>query len=380
MSSFSCPTKVLAGLGSLTELGPQLDLLGAQRSAIVVDRAVVEIGLLDHILTSAGRVPHVAVLPVAPNPDIAAVEEAADAALVAGADTVLAIGGGSALGVGKAVAIRLTNSDVISSYEGVSRFSNAPAPTVAVPTTAGSGSEVSNALVLHEAGRDQEIVIRGPHAEPRLAVLDATVLRGLPDRPMLEAALDALTHAFEALWARGRSLFTDAVAVYAARTIMQLLPHCLAEREPADLQRLLEASCAANIACGNSGLGLVHALSCAPSIRLTHGYQNGVLLPHVAEFNRSVLDVEHRPLLDELADLYAELGVNSRFSVGEISDVEPMLRASRDHPFRLNNARASSDDELRAVLFAAGVPGGEFPERSDQHADQPMPGVNGKEN
>src|SRR5699024_5823252 len=163
---------------------------------------------------------------------------------------------------------------------GQDRAEHPPVPTVAVPTTAGSGSEVSNALVLHELGQTREIVIRGDGYEPVAAVLDATVLRGLPRAPLVFAALDALTHALEALWSRGRSLFTDACALHSASEIIEVLPAAVSGQangtnargeNDETLQRLLEAASLANIACGNSGLALVHALSSSPAVDLPHG-------------------------------------------------------------------------------------------------------------
>ena len=104
--------------------------------------------------------------------------------------------------MGKATAIRLTNDGRIDIYQGVNQVPAPPVPTVAIPTTAGSGSEVSKVLVLHEPGRKDELVVRADGCEPRVAILDGTVLRRLPRDPLLHAGLDALSHAMEAQWAR----------------------------------------------------------------------------------------------------------------------------------------------------------------------------------
>ncbi len=169
------------------------------------------------------------------------------------------------------------------------------------------GGEVSNALTLHDPGVEQILVVRGRGYEPRVALLDATLLQTLPDRPMLEAGLDALSHALEALWAVNASAFTDALAVAAADEICGTLPAALEHRRPSDLQRLLEASALANLACGNAGLGLVHALSSAASVHLAHGYQNAVLLPAVAAFNRPELRPAAAAAADRVERLYQEI-------------------------------------------------------------------------
>ncbi|MFI1164497.1 iron-containing alcohol dehydrogenase family protein [Streptomyces sp. NPDC020801] len=354
---FHVGTTILSGRGSLGHLGDVFTGLDARRIAVVADHGIERVGLLWQILGAAGSLPIAHTALVMPNPDVAAVESIVSSVRRAQCDAVLAIGGGSALGAAKAVAIRLNNPGPITAYEGVDRVPTPPVPTVAVPTTAGSGSEVSNALVLHEPGWPREIIVRGQGCEPRVAILDASVLRGLPRTPMIESAVDALSHAFEALWAKGRSMFTDALAVRAADTIIRVLPRALDERDDTHLQLLLDASSAANLACGNSGLGLVHALSSAPSIPLSHGHQNGALLLPVARFNAQHLDAEYRPLIARAADLFDRIGFAARFTEGELdhTHLAAMLAASSDHPFRSNNIRESTDDDVIAILHEAGV-------------------------
>jgi len=362
---FCVTTQVISGLGSIGQLDDAVLRLGGSRVIVVADAGVGEAGLIDKIVARVSFDP-VGVILVEADPDISVVEDAAAIALAASADLVVAIGGGSALGVGKAVGIRLTNPLPIDSYEGVGLVANTPAPVIALPTTAGSGSEVSNALVLHEPGRSKEIVIRGAGCEPRVAILDGEILRTLPYRPMLYAGFDALSHAMEALWANGGTYFTEALALHSARTILDLLPLAIEGIESGRnatgendeiLQRLLEASSAANMACGNSGLALVHALTTSPDIRIPHGLQNAVLLPYVAAFNNGELSVEARALVPLIDALFAQLGFEPSFpAIGEDDvDGSRMIEASKGHPFRINNRRESSDDDLVDLLANAGA-------------------------
>ncbi len=373
---FVVRTEVVTGVGSLARLDDLIAGFGHREIAVVADAALDGAGVLDQVLANAPNTIVVSRTLVGADPDVEAVEQAAAQARSGGARCVLAIGGGSALGVGKAVGIRLTNDRRIDAYEGRDRVSERPAPTIAVPTTAGSGSEVSNALVLHEAGRGNEIVVRGEFCAPTAAVLDATVLRSLPRTPLVHAALDALSHALEALWARGASYFTAAIAVPAARSIIEGLPAAAAGADDGSnragandevLQVLLEASCAANMACGNSGLALVHALSSSPSVRVPHGLQNAVLLPHVAAFNAPLLAPEALALLPLVDGLYRELGLVASFAAldgrfaPDTVDGRRMLEASARNPFRANNIRPTTDDDLVALLHAAGAT---FPEET----------------
>lgn len=363
---FTLTTRVLTGLGSLAALPVELVRLGVDRIVVVADKGVGEVGLLDTILTQVPDDTVVDRLLVDPNPDVRAVERLSLAARSAGGDLVLAVGGGSALGAAKAVAIRLTNAGRIDHYAGVGQVPTPPAPTVAIPTTAGSGSEVSTVLVLHEEGRPEELVIRAPGCEPRVAILDGTVLRELPWAPLVFSALDALSHCIESTWARRSVFFTEALALAAAEAIIDILPVAVAGvasgqnaagDNDAALQLLLEASCAANMACGNSGLALVHALSTAPSVHIAHGLQNGILLPHVAAFNVDITSPATRRLLEQVGPLYERIGFSAAFAEGAVGpeQISAMIAASTGHPFRQNNRQESTDDELRSILAEAGA-------------------------
>ncbi len=355
IGEFAAPTRIVAGRGCVAErLRAEIETLGAATVAVVADRGFAQAGLLERVLEGIGGVEVCAL--IGEDPDVAEAEQATLAAIEAGASAVLAIGGGSALCAAKAVAIRLRNPAPLDLYEGVGRLPVAPAPSIAVPTTAGSGSEVSNVVVLHDAGRTNHLVIRGRGYEPVVAILDGDLLETLPRAPMIAAALDALSHALESLWVRGATRFTGAMALAAAAALREALPGALAGDGGAR-QRLIEASAMANLACGNSGLGLVHALSSAVDVHLAHGYQNGVLLPHVAAFNRGMVAPPVAAEIDSLAALYEEIGFAARFGPGEVGEAgaAAMVAAAMANPFRENNRREAGEDELRELLRVAGA-------------------------
>jgi alcohol dehydrogenase class IV len=356
---FRARTRIVAGLGCVEQrLLGEIRATGAERVGVVADRGFADAGLLAPILARLTDVEVVLCGLVDVDPDVAAVERTAAVALANGAEVVVAIGGGSALCAGKATAMRLHNPAPLAAYEGRDRLLRLPATTIAIPTTAGSGSEVSTVVVLHDPGRERHLVIRGLGYEPEVALLDGTLLRSLPRRPLVDAALDALSHAYEALWARKANALTDALAYASARAIRLALPRAL-ECDDAALQELLLASAGANLACGNAELGLVHALSSSPAVQLAHGYQNGVLLPHVAAFNLPALAAETRDEIAALAPLYDEIGFTARFAAGDLSsaDAELMIGAALHNPFRANNRREAHEPDLRALLLAAGAPG-----------------------
>jgi len=352
-------------MGALATLPDEVAGLGCRRLAVVADEGVAAAGLLDALLATLDPDVIAAVLLVGPNPDVAQVERAAGTSRGAACDAVLAVGGGSALGAAKAVAVRLTNEGSIDTFEGLTRAPHQPAPTIAVPTTAGSGSEVSRVLVLHEPGRKGELVVRLEGVEPHIAILDGALLRGLPRAPMVYAGLDALSHSLESLWARRRTSITAALATAAATTILRCLPlvaegcttgaNANGENDQL-LQDLLEASCMANMACGSTGLTLVHALSGAPAVNLPHGMQNGILLPHVARFNATVSDPGTSVLVERIPQLYRDLAFKPVFPEGLTADqAVAMTTASKALGFRSNNRRECTDADLEEILLAAGA-------------------------
>ena len=354
---YTTPTRVHTGLGSTAELNEHIDTLGGRRVVLVGDAGLKRIGLLSTIEQLLGdRLVAESLADV--DPTIAAAEHAADAARQAHADLVVGIGGGSALSLAKAVALLLTNPSPVTAYKGIGAAPHRPAPFIAIPTTAGSGSEVSNAFVLYDTASDTNIGVRGWGYEPDIAILDGEHLIGLPETPMRDAAADALSHGFEALWARGATYFTDTAALAAVRTIRDVLPQALRDRRPEDLQRLLEASTMANFACGNSGLSLVHAVTGSSKIRIPHGRQNSVVLPLVAEFNRPVVSADVIAEIDALPRLYQDARIPTAFDADELipNAAEEFFHAGATSPFRHNNRRQITDGELLALATRAAIP------------------------
>ncbi|HEY2600719.1 MAG TPA: iron-containing alcohol dehydrogenase [Thermoleophilaceae bacterium] len=354
---FLAGTRIVHGSGCVGECLPEeLAALRVPVVALVADRGLADLGLLEALVPEAPGIELPLCGLIGADPDLAEAERAAESAIEHGAQAVLGIGGGSALCAAKAVAIRLRNPGPLDAYAGREQLPNPPAPVIAIPTTAGSGTEVSPVVVLHDSSQERHVVIRGRGYEPAVALLDGTLLRSLPRRPMIHAALDALSHCYESLWSRCATQLTDALALSAAATIRSSLVRALGGCEE-DMQDLIEASAIANLACGNAQLGLVHALSSAPAVELPHGYQNGVLLPHVAEFNRPVLDERTERELEQLPGFYESIGFEARFAPDEIgaARADAMVAAAMSNPFRQTNRRPSSEADLRGLMAAAGA-------------------------
>lgn len=320
--------------------------------AIVADRGFANTGALTTLLDgfAADKVTLVGL--VDEDPDTAEVERLWATARDAGATGVIVIGGGSALCAGKAVAIRLTNAPPLITYNGRDRLTTMPAPCIAIPTTAGSGSEVSEVVILHES--DVDLIIRGRGYAPRVAILDQELLATLPRGPMILAAVDALSHAFESLWSTDGTSFTDAFALEAARTIRLTLPASL-DGDAEARQHLLEASTMANYACGNAELATVHALSSAPSVHLPHGRQTGVLVLHVGEWLAPSVRDWVAEEIAQIRPLYDAVGFAPQFSSAEITsaDCDAMVQAALAHPLLGNDPVGPSESDLRQIVANA---------------------------
>ena len=156
---------------------------------------------------------------------------------------------------------------------------------------------------------------------------------------------------------RGATIFTDALAVAAAGHLHRLLPRVLEGRRDDDLQTLLEASAMANLACGSSGLGLVHALSSATRLRAPHGRANGVLLPWVATFNRGALGARARAEGERILPLYERIGFEPCLRPGDLSDEDlpSVIRVALESPLHQNNSRHATAGELEEILVSAGA-------------------------
>ncbi|UYG00663.1 iron-containing alcohol dehydrogenase [Halomonas sp. GD1P12] len=202
---------------------------------------------------------------------------------------LVVLGGGSAIDVAKAVAIVATNGGEISDYEGIDTFDVPPLPLIAIPTTAGTGSEVSGAAVITDTLRNSKMAIRHAHYGPATyAILDPEAISTTPQHVAIHSGIDAFVHAFESYLSKLANPFTDAQNLHAIRLISDNLRPYVANRENQDAAfNMLCASSMAAMSFGTTGTGNVHCMAMALGSKypIPHGLANAVCLPHVAEFN-----------------------------------------------------------------------------------------------
>ncbi len=282
------PTKIVHGPNSTARLGSEARLLKGTKALVVSDAGVQAAGLLAPVLDSLREagIEAVVFVDVPADPDIEVVRRGAVLGLEAGCDLVVAIGGGSPMCAGKSIAVVATNGGSIRDYEGFGRVKVPPWPVIAIPTTAGSGTEVSAVTILADHERRIKMAIASPLTFPPVAILDPVLLVSLPFRQAVVSGIDALCHAIEAYLTSQATPLTDAIALRAVEMLSANLLKAATTRDLASKDACLLGSSMANIACGNARLGLTHALSWPVSClyEVPHGVANGILLPYVLEF------------------------------------------------------------------------------------------------
>ena len=284
----SKPTPVTyIGPGRAKEAGRLLQMLGAKKALVITDSFLHQSGLLDGVeesIRSAG-VEHIVYDGVQPDPTFAIVAEAKKAC--SGCDAVVAVGGGSVMDTAKAVAAAVANHTSAEALAGMLKVRRRPLPLIAVPTTAGTGSETTVAAIISDSATHSKKQLLDPKLVPMFAILDPELTVGLPKHTTAQTALDALTHALEAYVAGYADEETDRQARIAVRLIFRYLPKV--QENPADLEgreALLTASFFAGMAFTRTYVGYVHAFAhtIGGKFGVPHGLANAVLLPHIMRF------------------------------------------------------------------------------------------------
>lgn len=277
---------------------------GVKNLLIVTDGMLVKIGLLNAMqarLTELG-VRYVVYDGVLPNPTIEQIETGLAMLKAEGCTAILAIGGGSSIDAAKVIAARARNPHKIVHMAGLMRVFFRPMPLYAVPTTAGTGSEVTIAAVVSDPSTTRKFAIMDPKLVPIGAALDGALMTGLPPHITSATGMDALTHAVEAYISRNHTPMTDAEALDATRLIMQNLPTAVTDGGNVEArQNMAVASFKAGVAFTTAGVGYVHAIAhnFGAYYHMPHGLANAVVLPRVLDFSKP----ECIPRLAKLAEV-----------------------------------------------------------------------------
>jgi alcohol dehydrogenase len=283
--------KLFTGPGSSLQLCEHIAGTGVKSLLVVTDAMLVKIGLLNPLLDKLRQLAvKTAVYDgVLPNPTIEQIENGLAILKRDGCTAILAIGGGSSIDAAKVIAARATNPYRIVHMSGLMRVAFKLLPMYAVPTTAGTGSEVTIAAVVSDPSTTRKFAIMSPRLVPLAAALDGALMTGLPPPITAATGMDALTHAVEAYISRNRTRKTDAEALEATRLIMQNLPTAVKDGKNVEArQNMAVASFKAGVAFTTAGVGYVHAIAhnFGAYYHVPHGLANAIILPRVLDFSK----------------------------------------------------------------------------------------------
>lgn len=288
----SLPGRILVEDGASARLAALAGELGIERPLVVSDRFLAKHGPVPALLEQlrdGGLEPDL-YAGVQPDPTVANVEAALAALRDHGADGVVAIGGGSPIDVAKAIAVAATNAGPITAFAGYHQIPAPGLPTIAVPTTAGTGSEVTRVAVITDEERRLKLMMLDNHLLCDLALVDYELTLSCPPELSAHVGVDSLTHAIESYVSRRANPITDAWALLSLQLIWEHLP--TAVRDPADREARRALALGATLggmAFSNASVALVHGMSrpLGAHFHLAHGLSNAVLLPAVTRFSVS---------------------------------------------------------------------------------------------
>lgn len=348
--NFKIPQNILFGMGSLAQLPDLLAESGSDHVFLISDGGLAKLGVVDKIesIIRNADIACTTYLGVLPNPTVSIVDEAAALYAQCGASSIVALGGGSSMDVAKAVGVLANYGGTITQYEGNFKVPGPIVPMIAIPTTAGTGSEVTASAVITDESRNYKLSVFSYELLPRYALLDPSLIMTAPASIAASCGVDALIHAMEAYISTKATPFSDAMAEKAMELIGANLRRFVANRQDK------EAACAMMLGCNFAGisfawarLGNVHAMSHPVSghFHVAHGIANSILLPTVLEYNaladhgryQKMYNYIHQGtpctenfhpqmLVEEIRQLNNELGIPSRLSeVGVTADKIPVM-------------------------------------------------------
>lgn len=288
--NFKIPQEIVFGVGSLQKLPGLLKDNHIDNTLLISDRGLESIGVVKKItdILDAGGVHYCTYLDVKPNPTISIVNEALSVYQSNGCKSVIALGGGGPMDVSKAVGVLAQFGGSIKDYVGVGNVPGPIIPMLAIPTTAGTGSEVTASSVITDEETSFKFSVISHELLPKYAVLDPELIMTAPASIAAACGVDALIHALEAYISTAANPFTDAFAEKAMELIGKNIRRFVANRKDTDAAcAMMVGSTFAGIAFAWAKLGNIHAMSHPVSgfFGVAHGVANSVLMPTVIEFN-----------------------------------------------------------------------------------------------
>jgi len=318
---FRTTKRIVFGLGAIEKVGAEVQGLKKKKVLVVTDPGIVQAGLLEPLKHSlqAANIPFALFDGVEPDPRLEVVRQCAELGRKEGVEALIGYGGGSSLDIAKVAAVLLTNEGDLTQFFGIDLIPNPGLPVILIPTTAGTGSEVTPIAILSDTREKLKKGIVSPYLFPEVALLDPQLTVGLPPLVTALTGLDALIHAIEAYTSVNAFDLTDHLAFRALELLYDNIRTAYARGEDLEARaHMLEGSLLAGIAFANAGVTAVHAFAypLGGEFHVAHGLANSVMLPHVMRFNLL-------GNLPKFADIGSALGLDTE----HLTDKEAALEA-----------------------------------------------------
>ena len=301
----SNPGKLIFGPKSINELAKEIPLKGVP--LIITDKGVSNAGILQKVteVLEGASIRYHLFDRIEPDPPFEIVEEAATVYEKNGCTTVIGLGGGSSIDGAKAVSLKVSQKGNLREYGMGKPVEGILIPTYAIPTTAGTGAEVTAVAVITDRESKTKMVMRGTQLIPTIVILDPELLGSIPPKVAAETGADALTHAIESYVSVNSNVITEALALSAIRIIARNLRRMVAN--PGDIEtagQMLMASCMAGLSFSNAGLGLTHSLGhpVGAFYHVSHGLSCAIYLPVVMEFNLPTCPEKFASIADAMGE------------------------------------------------------------------------------
>lgn len=328
---FQTVKRIVMGCGSIKRIADEMKRLGCKKVMVITDPGLVRTGIVGQIedLLDKGGISVTRFDEVEPDPSYDVATRAAEKTKQAGVDIILGIGGGSSLDIAKAASVLVTNAGSVETFFGIDMVPGPGLPMILVPTTAGTGSEVTPIAILSDYGEKLKKGIVSPHLFPAVAILDPELTFGLPAAVTAATGMDALIHAVEAYTSINATAFTDMFSVQAMSLIFPNIRTAYANGLNVEARsKMLEGSMLAGMAFANAGVTAVHAFAypIGAEFHIPHGVANSIMLGPVMEFNM----LGNLPKFAYMAEVFGEeTGGYSDREAAEIS-VEALCTLASD--------------------------------------------------
>ncbi len=288
--TFFSPNKILFGPETVNGVAAEVKALGGKKVLVVTDPGVVKADLLKPIEKSleSANIPYSVFDKVEPEPPARVVDQGADQLKAEKCDLVIGVGGGSSLDVAKGVSIMATNPGSVLDFTGIDLVKHRCVPKILIPTTSGTGSEVTRVFVITDEATNTKKVVYSLYCLSDVALVDPLMTTSMPPHVTADTGMDALVHAVETYVAMSATAFSDVLAERAIQLIGHYLPIAWAKGSNAEARYYMSlAALLSGMAFASGGLGACHALAypLGTEYHMPHGRSNAVMLPHVMKYN-----------------------------------------------------------------------------------------------